>query len=114
MRVFVAGSQTQLHDEGEKLPPALTTGTDSYKQDIMVEHPELIDAQWRALTNGRSQLLRSSTDYGPRTPSPTPPTRGSRDEENWELRHGWEEQYNSEYLTILNSVSARWDTLELY
>ena len=32
------------------------------------------------------------------------------DEENWELRHGWEEQYNSEeYLNILNSVRTFWE-----
>lgn len=50
------------------------------------------------------QLLRATTDYGPRRLSPS---RQPGDDENWELRHGWEEQYNSEeYLTILNSVSA--------
>jgi hypothetical protein len=48
------------------------------------------------------QLLRATTDFGPRNLS----LNGQpRDEENWELRHGWEEQYNSEeYLTSQFSV----------
>lgn len=48
-------------------------------------------------------LSRAATDLGPRRPSP----QGQpRDEENWELRHGWEEEYNSEeYLNKLNAVS---------
>ena len=50
----------------------------------------------------RQPLVRSTTEYDPRSLSPGP----TRDDENWELRHGWEEEYNSEeYLTILNSVS---------
>ena len=49
----------------------------------------------------RQQLLRAATDFGPRKTSPSRPSS----DEDWELRHGWEEQYNSEeYLTILNSV----------
>ena len=49
----------------------------------------------------RQQLLRAATDFGPRKASPSRPSS----DEDWELRHGWEEQYNSEeYLTILNSV----------
>ncbi len=49
------------------------------------------------------QLLRANTDYGPRRPSPS--TRSGIAEENWELRHGWEDQYNSsEYLGLLSSV----------
>ncbi|MCJ1431606.1 hypothetical protein MMC27_000961 [Xylographa pallens] len=48
----------------------------------------------------RQEFLRAATDFGPRKASPS---RLSSDED-WELRHGWEEQYNSEeYLTILNS-----------
>lgn len=52
----------------------------------------------------KSQLLRASTDIGPRLESPAP--RRDIAEENWELRHGWEDQYNSsEYLGLLSSVS---------
>ncbi|MCJ1474557.1 hypothetical protein MMC13_003216 [Lambiella insularis] len=50
----------------------------------------------------QQQLRRATTDFGPRKLSPS---SSLKDEENWELRHGWEEQYNSEeYLTILNSA----------
>ncbi len=49
------------------------------------------------------QLLRSNTDYGSRRHSPS--ARHNIAEENWELRHGWEDQYNSsEYLGLLSSV----------
>ena len=49
-----------------------------------------------------SQLQRATTDFGPRRSSPP---RQPPNEENWVLRHGWDEEYNSkEYLTILNSV----------
>lgn len=51
-----------------------------------------------------AQLLRASTDTGPTRESPG--TKRDVTEENWELRHGWEDQYNSsEYLGLLSSVS---------
>lgn len=50
------------------------------------------------------QLLRASTDIGPTRELPG--TKRDITEENWELRHGWEDQYNSsEYLGLLSSVS---------
>ena len=58
----------------------------------------------------RSQLLRASTDINPKRRSPSS-SRGAS-EENWEMRHGWEDQYNSsEYLGLLSSVGllgTRW------
>ena len=64
---------------------------------------ELVQAQM----NRRPQLLRATTDVGPRSQSPNPPsTTAEENDENWELRHGWESEYNSEeYLNRLNSVS---------
>ncbi len=59
------------------------------------------------INNGRpkKQLLRAKSDLGPRGTSPTG-VDGGIEEENWKLRHGWEDQYNSnEYLSILTSVS---------
>lgn len=54
----------------------------------------------------KGQLLRANTDIGPRRESHA--SRPNVTEENWELRHGWEDQYNSsEYLGLLSSVS-RW------
>lgn len=55
----------------------------------------------------RGQLQRANTDPRPQRPSPT--TARDIPEENWELRHGWEDQYNSsEYLGLLSSVSRRY------
>ena len=63
---------------------------------------ELIQAQ----APRRPQLLRATTDIGPRGQSPNP-APADDDDENWELRHGWEGEYNSEeYLNKLNSVSS--------
>ena len=61
-------------------------------------------------TTSRQQLHRATTDLGPRgnANANAQLTTGSAQpsaEENWELRHGWEDQYNSEeYLSILSSV----------
>lgn len=52
------------------------------------------------------QLVRAITVQGPRPPSPL--SKRDITEENWELRHGWEDQYNSsEYLGLLTSVSIQ-------
>lgn len=54
----------------------------------------------------RGQLVRANTDYGPRRQSQSQEAQVA--EENWELRHGWEDQYNSsEYLGLLSSVRTR-------
>lgn len=58
-----------------------------------------------AQVGARGQLVRANTDHGPRRQSPAKDPSG-QEEENWELRHGWEDQYNSnEYLSLLSSVS---------
>ena len=52
----------------------------------------------------KNELLRANTDINLRRRSPSA-SRGAS-EENWEMRHGWEDQYNSsEYLGLLSSVS---------
>lgn len=64
------------------------------------------------LTNGhtlpsrpRGQLPRANTDHGPRARSP--PKGGQDSDEHWEMRHGWEDEYNSsEILAKLNTVSG--------
>lgn len=54
----------------------------------------------------RGHLQRANTDRGPRRQSLS--NAHSVPEENWELRHGWEDQYNSsEYLKLLSSVSTQ-------
>lgn len=52
----------------------------------------------------QGQLLRANTEGNLRRRSPS--AGHSASEENWEMRHGWEDQYNSsEYLGLLSSVS---------
>jgi regulator-associated protein of mTOR len=52
----------------------------------------------------RKQLPRAKSDLGPGDRVRLAYT--TAEEENWELRHGWEDQYNSnEYLSFLTSVS---------
>ncbi len=68
-----------------------------------------VEAVPHAGTNGygrpKRQLLRAKSDLGPRGLSPTRPGHTNEDE-NWQMRHGWEDQYNSnEYLSLLTSVS---------
>ena len=86
-RCLVSSEMNEEGPELKKAPPLISrTGT----MAMVTQRP-------------RKQLFRATTDLGPRQASPSRP---SSDEEDWELRHGWEEQYNSEeYLTILNSVS---------
>ena len=56
-----------------------------------------------ASSRPKNELLRANTDINLRRSSPSA-SRGSS-EENWEMRHGWEDQYNSsEYLGLLSSV----------
>lgn len=51
----------------------------------------------------KGQLVRANTDHGPRGPKDEGP------EENWELRHGWEDEYNSnEILAKLSTVSGEY------
>ena len=55
----------------------------------------------------QNRLHRANTDHGLRRQSL--PAEGDPPEENWELRHGWEDQYNSsEYLGLLSSVRIEW------
>lgn len=50
----------------------------------------------------KASMIRSKTDY---EPDKIPSTREARGEEHGELRHGWEDEYNSsEFLGHLNSV----------
>lgn len=47
-------------------------------------------------------LVRANTDIGPRLQLTGP----SKEEDDlWELRHGWQDQYDSENLDALGSVS---------
>ena len=53
----------------------------------------------------RPALIRATTDVGPRMLSPELSPQAPA-EERWELRHGYDDEHNSEeFLAILNNVS---------
>ena len=54
------------------------------------------------------QLVRASAESSPRRRQPHVPIIAP-EESNWEVRHGFEDQYSShQYLELLNSVSRIW------
>jgi len=103
--------ETMLEFEDSRLKRASgTKKDDSTAVPLMEVPPENteVEALPSRGSNGygkRKQLPRAKSDLGPRGPSPTR-VDTTAEEENWELRHGWEDQYNSnEYLSFLTSVS---------
>lgn len=59
----------------------------------------------QALNLGRpaAPLMRAKSDFGPRRTG-----ENGSDDEDWKMRHGWEDEFTShEYLSLLNSVSVR-------
>lgn len=81
-----------------------TTGP-SY--NILPEHQVLMRSrteEQNLVHRPRTQLLRTKSDFGHQASS----RRSTAVEETGELRHGWEDQYNStEFLGLLSSVSVR-------
>ncbi len=52
-------------------------------------------------------LKRAKSDYGPRGGFSAPVLADNDDEEDFAMRHGWQEEYtSSEYLKVLHSVSG--------
>ena len=85
-----------------------TTGADTAARgnnDLSPEQQELIRSRTDNLKlshRPRAQLTRTQTDFGPHRQARLRPDTS---EEVGELRHGWEDQYNSsEFLGLLSSV----------
>lgn len=60
--------------------------------------------------SGRPSLLRAKSDFGPRHELAPPESadEASSVEEHFKIRHGWDDQLNSdEYNNLLTSVSAK-------
>lgn len=85
--------------------PAGDIATASTNDNISPEQLELIrarTAEYRPVHRARPQIPRTNTDFGPGA------AERAYTEEAGELRHGWEDQYNSsEFLGLLSSVSDR-------
>lgn len=90
------------HSAGEP-----TTSSESPPDNPPPEQLNLIrarTAEHNRVRRSRPQISRTSTDLGPGAAKRAHPA-----EETGELRHGWEDQYNSsEFLGLLSSVSIRW------
>lgn len=119
-----AQSSTQLRQEllpvrGQERPRAeqLNVSRTASKSSVNSKSSRGQNGQWTpssgdsdhsqdaaiASTRPNTQLVRANTDYGPRRQSSG--NKHDATDENWELRHGWEDQYNStEYLGLLSSV----------
>ena len=98
-RADLSGRRTNSRNSGSS---NLSRGTNAQRTPSSGQSDEFDDA---ASPRPNVQLTRANTDYGPRRH----PSVVKHDvlEENWELRHGWEDQYNStEYLGLLSSVSS--------
>ena len=94
-------AQINGYDGAYNLTPADSPGSTSPTRSETAHAP--LGSQEALAQRPNRKLLRANTDYGPRRQSPS--TRPKVAEENWELRHGWEDQYNSsEYLGLLSSV----------
>ena len=94
-------AQVNGYDVAYTLTPADSPGSTSPTRSEGAHAP--VGSQEALARTPNRPLLRANTDYGPRRQSPS--TRLKIAEENWELRHGWEDQYNSsEYLRLLSSV----------
>ncbi len=98
------------NDGAYTLTPAGSPGSTSPTRSEPARAP--VGSQEALAQRPNRQLLRANTDYGPRRQSPS--TTSGIAEEIWELRHGWEDQYNSsEYLGLLSSVRIRASSSDL-
>lgn len=83
-----------------------TTSSESPPENPPPDQLNLIrarTAEHKQVRRSRPQISRTSTDLGPGAGKRANPV-----EETGELRHGWEDQYNSsEFLGLLSSVSIR-------
>ena len=91
--------------DGTQTQNVAKQGEGKQVQDRLKAAPQLTNGVHEAPENvQRHQLVRSKTDYDRDVSSNTPEEDA---EHNWQMRHGWEDQYNSEeYLHLLSSVSA--------
>ena len=83
----------------DTVPSGLTRPPHSLRQASTNQFPERPKASsW--LTNGNHGFGETNNDIASNMPE-----LDHRD--NWQMRHGWEDQYNSEeYLSLLSSVSS--------
>ena len=93
----------------QKLPAASSSGRPTISGGdsaalVMEERPRLTSD--RASDSGRptAALKRARSDYGPRAEFDKS-IFGDDDEDDFAMRHGWQEEYtSSEYLKVLHSV----------
>ena len=99
-RAFGTPRPTNGHSTGSHPVVAPTQHVPRESHQLTQSHSE----NQKLVHRPRAQISRTQTDFGPSHQVRTEPGAG---EDNGELRHGWEDQYNSsEFLGLLSSVSA--------
>ena len=101
------GDQAEFSTPARSQTSAEPNGTSAHRTNGMVGFADQQVNEAGASGRPSSQLLRANTDSNLKRRSPS-----GASEENWEMRHGWQDQYNSsEYLSLLSSVrllGMRW------
>lgn len=101
-----------LHHHSHHGAPSSRPSTSAANATAAREHMEESSALVSPSSNGtapaRPSLSRARSDFGPRHPAPPPESAddGSTDG-HFKIRHGWDDQLNSEeYSNLLTSVCA--------
>jgi regulator-associated protein of mTOR len=94
--------------EHHKPPPARPTSS-SGENTTPTEGNSRFTSDQDSSSSARptAALKRAKSDYGPRGGFDKPVVVDNEDEEDFAMRHGWQEEYtSSEYLKVLHSVSG--------
>ena len=109
------GHRRQDHTTGRHITPSQTNGVNLHQAPAIASTS--LGANESAVSERprRHPLTRANTDYGPRRALSVARSESTLEvpQDSEELRHGWEDQYqSSEYLNGLNSVSALFSLVE--
>ena len=102
------GHRRQNHTTGRHIASSQTNGVSPNQAPTTASTSLGANASARERPR-RQPLTRANTDYGPRRALSVAQSESTLEipQDSEELRHGWEDQYqSSEYLNVLNSVSA--------
>lgn len=97
------GTQAEFSAPAQSQTSVEPNGASARRANAMVGFENELVNEAGASAQPKNQLVRANTDIN--LPRRSPSDSRGASEENWEMRHGWEDQYNSsEYLGLLSSV----------
>jgi regulator-associated protein of mTOR len=123
-RLPVNGMAADAPSPSPQLPPQPTAATPSRPGTAVTmasstrasidEQSDGSHVATNGTSSGRPGLLRARSDFGPRrTSAPPESTDGGSVDGHFKIRHGWDDQLNSEeYSNLLTSVRRIWQHLE--